>query len=78
MTTATLTAKGQITIPGPIRKDMQIEQGDRLEFVKIGEGRYEVIPASKDISTIKGIVKAKRPVSIEEMKEAIKNRASKQ
>lgn len=77
MTTATLTSKWQITIPSVIRSELHVGAGDRLEFIKIGEGRFEIIAANKDVTSIKGIVKARKSVSLEAMDTAIKNRAGK-
>lgn len=77
MTTATLTSKWQITIPSAIRSELHVGAGDRLEFIKVGEGRFEIIAANKDVSSVKGIVKARKTVSLETMEAAIKSRASK-
>lgn len=75
MTAATITSKGQITIPAPVRMDLHVGPGDRIEFVKISEGRYEVVAATQDVSCMKGMIKADRVVSIEEMDNAIRGRA---
>ena len=40
MTTATITTKGQITIPAEVRSDLKVDAGDRVEFVQIAPGRY--------------------------------------
>ncbi|HSC68773.1 MAG TPA: AbrB/MazE/SpoVT family DNA-binding domain-containing protein [Cellvibrio sp.] len=77
MTTATLTSKWQITIPSAIRSELHVGAGDRLEFIKIGEGRFEIIAANKDVTSIKGIVKAQKTVSLEAMDAAIKRKVSK-
>lgn len=37
MTIATLTSKGQITVPKDIRQHFNLQAGDRLEFVWVGE-----------------------------------------
>ncbi len=39
MPTATLTSKGQITIPIDVRNRMNVNTGDRVEFIEIGPGR---------------------------------------
>lgn len=75
MATATITSKGQITIPAPVRMDLHVGPGDRIEFVKLSDGRYEVVAATQDVSCIKGVVKASRAVSIEEMDNAIRKKA---
>lgn len=77
MTTATLTSKGQITIPSAIRSELHVGAGDRLEFIKIGEGRFEIVAANKDVTSIKGIIKARKIVSLDAMDAAIKNKAGK-
>ena len=40
MTTATLTSKGQITIPADVRRALNVQTGDRVEFVQIEPGRF--------------------------------------
>jgi antitoxin PrlF len=77
MATATLTSKWQITIPSSVRSELHVSAGDRLEFVKTGDGRFEVIAANKDVTSIKGMVRAQRIVSLEEMDSAIKHKAGK-
>jgi len=49
MTTATLTTKGQITIPATVRAALGVEAGDRVEFVEITPGRYEFIAATRPL-----------------------------
>jgi len=75
MTTATITSKGQITIPANVRAELKVGPGDRVEFVKVSEGRWEVLAAVEDVSRLRGIVAAKRVVSIEEMDSAIRQKA---
>ena len=74
MSTATLTSKGQMTIPAPVRASLGVETGDRIEFVQIAPGRFEVIAATLPITGLKGILaKPEVPVSIDAMNEAIAN-----
>lgn len=40
MTTATVTSKGQITIPADVRRALAVDAGDRVEFVQIESGQY--------------------------------------
>ena len=35
MPTATMTSKGQITIPSIVRASLGVEAGDRVEFVQV-------------------------------------------
>lgn len=77
MPTATLTTKGQITIPKEVRDALGLEAGDRVEFVAEEEGVYKVVAATKDVRHLKGLVpKPKKPVSIEEMNRAIERAPS--
>jgi len=75
MATATITSKGQITIPSAIRSDLHVVPGDRIEFVKVSEGRYEVVSATNDITSLKGLVRSNKVVSVEDMNNAIKAKA---
>lgn len=72
MTTATVTSKGQITIPANVRLALQVKPGDRVEFVEVDPGRFEVVAATVSVTELKGMFgKAARVVSIEEMNQAI-------
>lgn len=76
MATATITSKSQITIPAIVRTDLHVGPGDRIEFVRLTDGRYEVVAATQNISSLKGLVKAERTVSLEDMEQAIRAKAS--
>jgi antitoxin PrlF len=77
MPAATLTTKGQITIPVEVRTALGIGAGDRLEFVEVAPGRYEVIAATRSITALKGLFGAAREaVSIDEMNAAIARRGA--
>ena len=39
MTTATISSKGQITIPADVRHALHVDVGDRVEFVEIEPGK---------------------------------------
>jgi AbrB family looped-hinge helix DNA binding protein len=77
MTTATVTSKGQITIPASVREALRVGAGDRVEFIQIEPGRFEVVAATTPVAALKGMFgKAKRRVSIEDMNAAIAARAA--
>lgn len=77
MPRATLTSKGQITIPKEVREALGVEAGDRLEFVEQERGVYKVIAATRDVRALKGLVpKPPRPVSIDDMKASIRKAQS--
>lgn len=77
MPTATLTSKGQITIPVEVRNDLKVDAGDRVEFVLIAPGRYEFVAATRNVQELKGMFgKPARTVSIDEMNQAIASRGA--
>ena len=77
MSTATITSKGQITIPKDVREALGVDTDDRLEFVQTGKGVYEVIAASRDVRELKGMIeRTRRPVSVEAMRKSVARRAS--
>ncbi len=77
MSTATLTSKGQITIPVAVREALQVAAGDRLEFIQTDSGKFEIVAATRPVTALKGMFgKAKAVVSIEEMNAAIARRGA--
>ena len=77
MPTATLTSKGQITIPADVRRVLNVQAGDRVEFVQIEAGRFELVAATRSVRELKGLFgKAARTVSIEEMNRTIAEQAA--
>ncbi len=77
MTTATLTSKGQITIPVDVRHELKVDAGDRVEFVQIAPGRYEFVAATQNITQLKGMFgNSSKAVSINDMNKAIAKRGA--
>jgi AbrB family looped-hinge helix DNA binding protein len=71
MASATLTSKGQITLPKSVRERLGVETGDRLEFIESEQG-FLVVAATRDIRSLKGIIgRPKKPVTIDDMNKAI-------
>ena len=76
MTTATLTSKGQVTIPADVRLRLGLEPGDRIEFIEM-DGGYAIKPAIDDVRSLKGLLrKPARPVSVEDMNATIRARGA--
>ena len=72
MATATVTSKGQITIPKEVRERLGIDAGDRVEFVETEAGRFTLVAATGDVRSLKGVIpKPRKPVSVEEMNRAV-------
>jgi AbrB family looped-hinge helix DNA binding protein len=78
MPSATLTSKGQVTIPAIVRSELGLDTGDRIEFImNETSGRYEVVPATKSVEALKGLVsKPSKPVSVDDMNAAIARRGA--
>ncbi|OGT55511.1 MAG: AbrB family transcriptional regulator [Gammaproteobacteria bacterium RIFCSPHIGHO2_12_FULL_42_10] len=73
MSIATLTQKGQTTIPIQIRTYLDIHPGDKLEFFIDNDGRVVVSPLTVEVTQLKGLLlKPKKIISIEKMNQAIK------
>lgn len=76
MITATITSKGQITIPKDIRLQLDLHAGDKISFIRDEDGSINLVPIKKPLSALKGLVaKPKEPVSIEAMNNAVKSKA---
>ena len=76
MSTATLTSKGQVTIPADVRQRLGLESGDRIEFIEM-DGGYAIKPAIDDVRSLKGLLrKPAKPVSIEDMNATIRARGA--
>ncbi len=72
MATATLTSKGQITLPKIVREELGLSTGTTVDFVRTAEG-FKLVVVNNDIANLKGRFagRTKRPVSLEEMDAAI-------
>ncbi|MBA2730902.1 MAG: AbrB/MazE/SpoVT family DNA-binding domain-containing protein [Euzebyaceae bacterium] len=72
MSTATVTSKGQVTIPAEVRRNLGLKTGSRVDFVRMDDGTYELVPATGTVTALKGCVPAPaRPVTVEQMEVAI-------
>lgn len=77
MSAATVTSKGQITIPKDIRDALGLHPGDRVLFWRNQGGQVVVEPETVDLMSLHGMLKGKRRgVSVEEMNEAIAEAAA--
>ena len=76
MPTATLTTKGQVTIPKEVRQHLGIDTGDRLSFVVQEDGTVLVKPITRHVRELGGLLRrqGQRSVSILEMDESIARR----
>ena len=79
MPVTTLTSKGQVTIPKPIRDRLGLKTGDALDFRFAEDGTLVVSPQSDSpLGRLPGLLRhlvPEQPVSIQAMKEAVRQRA---
>ena len=70
--TATLTSKGQITLPKLIRDRLRLHAGDQLEFLLREDGRLEVIPKRGPLRELKAMIPPpRRNVTLADMEKAV-------
>jgi antitoxin PrlF len=68
---STLTAKGQVTIPKPIRDHLNLSPGDRIKFFLHLDGTVVILPKLPS-SALKGILSSRkgRPPAVPEKQAA--------
>ena len=73
MPTATLTSKGQVTVPLAVRRALGLHAGTKLDFVPVADGFKVVALHKPEASTLKGRFagRVSKPVSLHAMDEAI-------
>ena len=77
MTTATVTSKGQITIPANVRQSLHVDTGDQVEFVEMEPGQFLFVAATRSVTELKGMFgKPKKIVSIEDMNRTIASKGA--
>ena len=78
MPRATLTSKGQLTLPKEIRSRLGVAAGDQVEFAIGDDGSITVAAARQSALPLFGLLAAalSDSVSIEDMDRAIADRAS--
>lgn len=53
---ATLTSKGQVTVPAPLRRALGLKAGDKLVFKRDDQGRYFVEARTDALADLRGSV----------------------
>lgn len=76
MVLATLTTKGQVTIPKKIRELLKLHTGDKIEIIVTGKREAIIRPVSKKVDDI--FCRLHKPgrqaVTLEDIDDAIRNR----
>ena len=78
MPTATITTKGQTTVPKEIRDFLQLNPGDQIDFIIESDGRVVIQPTNIRVQELKGILhrKGMKSISLEAMNAAVRKRAA--
>jgi antitoxin PrlF len=78
MPSATLTSKGQLTLPKAIRDLLRVGVGDRVDFIVKDDGTVVLRPATVDVRELKGLLHRKglTPLSVEDMNAIIRRRGA--
>jgi antitoxin PrlF len=73
---ATLTSKGQITVPKKIRENLHLAAGDKVDFRVSPNGTVELVRMSSSIDVVFGCLsaKVKNKLSIEDINTTIAQR----
>lgn len=73
MPTATVTSKGQITIPLEVRTKLGIRTGTKVHFIESADGTFDFMPATGSILDLYGIFRDDTiaPMTLEQMDQAI-------
>jgi AbrB family looped-hinge helix DNA binding protein len=73
MVTATLTSKGQVTIPKTVRNSLHLRTGDRIAFIVNGHAEAVLKPVTKSVDEVFGLLHSPTQTcrSIDDMKAAV-------
>lgn len=78
MATRKLNGRGQVTIPADVRADLKVESGDWVHFNEVDSDRSETTTVTQSVKALKGIVKSKKVVSVEQMNDTVAEVGAKQ
>ena len=72
MQESTITVKGQTTLPKHVRQALSLQPGDKVRYLILDGGEVRIVRA-RNLSSLAGTLKhpVQRPVSLEEMEDAI-------
>lgn len=70
---ATLTSKGQITLPKAIRERLGLDAGSMLDFQVLADNTITARPVKPDARRVRGLLKSPHaaPPTVEQMDEAV-------
>ena len=79
MPTATVTSKGQITIPREVRDHLHVGTGDKIDFVIEANGAVRISPLVGSVRELYGFLRRRgRAPSVRAMDEALVDHLSRE
>lgn len=69
--TAKITSKGQTTLPAEVRAKLKVQAGDHVRYVELEDGGFRIEKASSSFEDLRGIIKLGRPVSMDDILDAV-------
>ena len=77
MPTATMTSKGQVTIPQAVRRALSLDAGVRVDFTPNADGSYSIRAGTRPVSDLFGFFGPDKGVfSVDAMNEAMMDAAA--
>lgn len=75
MAQATITSKGQITIPKEIRDSLHLGMGDRIDFLLTSDGEVIMRPVAHAAREVFGLLanRASKPKSLEQIDQKLRD-----
>lgn len=77
MISSTISSKGQVTIPKKIREFLKVGTFDKIVFIPLEDGQVLITNKQKPATALFGMLKHRKPqkpVSVEDMKTAVRAR----
>ncbi|MCP5007616.1 MAG: AbrB/MazE/SpoVT family DNA-binding domain-containing protein [Planctomycetes bacterium] len=75
---ATLTAKGQVILPKVFRNQLNLNAGDKIDFVMLDNGVMQMVSLKHHFANLKSYTQPSKAISVEEMNEVIAQGFNKQ
>jgi AbrB family looped-hinge helix DNA binding protein len=64
---ATMTSKGQVTLPAELRRELRLKPGDKVAFERQPDGRVYIDAGMGTLADLRGLIQLDRRVSDEEI-----------
>ncbi|RZT57374.1 AbrB family transcriptional regulator [Microcella alkaliphila] len=71
VTAATMTSKGQLTVPRDVREALGLTAGVSVAFVLHADGSCELVPRTSRISELAGVAATGATLSLDDMADAV-------